>query len=101
MVSSETVSVNLKPTAGFCIKTKTVQDALYKPVGNDSELPLGKGMKIFMNVAWDSNVPAPPETSEEIIEKVLAGTEDQEDAWYVPIVVSEGRLDADKGKHSP
>ena len=59
-----------------------------------------KGLKVFVNIAWDANVPPPPEGSEEVIQKAMLG-EDLDDlnpeGWYVPVIVSDGRQDKDKG----
>lgn len=68
-------------------------------------MTIPKGMKIFVNIAWDANVPPPPEGSEEVVQKTMAG-EDELDAdalasgegWYVPVIVPEPRLDVDKGE---
>ncbi|KAF5352947.1 hypothetical protein D9758_007899 [Tetrapyrgos nigripes] len=107
------ISVTLKPTAGFCIKTKTLQPAVYKPatpnLGPNSlepangPVPIHQGFKLFVNIAWDASVPAPPEGSEEVIQSAMKG-EDVDDennsaGWFVPVVVSEGRQETDKGGH--
>ncbi|KAJ3856065.1 pre-RNA processing PIH1/Nop17-domain-containing protein [Lentinula lateritia] len=77
------LSVSLKPVAGFCIKTS---------------------YKIFVNVAWDANVPPPPDGNEDSIQRAMNGDELDKgnlDAWFVPVIVSEGRFDTDKaGKPS-
>lgn len=55
-----------------------------------------------MNIAWDANVPPPPEGSEEAIQKAMTGEEpdvDDEEQWFVPVVVSEPRSAVDKGEH--
>lgn len=106
-----TTRLDLKPKAGFCIKSSILQDAAYKPVFTDSSLSaissdggapsFPKGLKCFVNIAWDENVPPPPEGSEEAIQHAMKGQEVDElnpDGWYVPVVVSEGRLDKDKGR---
>lgn len=104
--SEKAIRVTIKPTPGFCIKTKTIQDCLYKPsnppsltsplsiTNQDGRVSFPEGLKVFINVAWDSNVPPPPDATEEVIESVIAGSEE---GWFVPIIVSEGRLDVDKG----
>ena len=59
-------------------------------------------MKVFVNVAWDANVPPPPEGSEEAIQRAMRGEEEldesTEQGWFVPVVVSEPRIDKDKGE---
>ncbi|KAJ2934740.1 hypothetical protein H1R20_g2347, partial [Candolleomyces eurysporus] len=65
-------------------------------------------MKVFVNICYDKGVPPPPEGSEDAIQKAMKGEstsplegEDEEEEWYVPVVVSEPRLDKDKaGKQS-
>jgi hypothetical protein len=88
------MKVNLNPSPGFTVKSTTLNDALY------NNIPVPKGLKIFVNIAWDKNVPPPPEGSEDVIQKAMLG-EDLNDlnpeGWYVPTVVSEGREDKDKG----
>ncbi|KAF9025071.1 hypothetical protein BDZ89DRAFT_1114368 [Hymenopellis radicata] len=86
--------VSLKPTAGFCVKTVTLDD-------NKHGL---KGLKVFVNIAWDVQVPAPPPGSEESIQRAMKGHDDDQltgDDWFVPVIVSEPRPDVDKaGKPS-
>ncbi|KAK0236880.1 pre-RNA processing PIH1/Nop17-domain-containing protein, partial [Armillaria nabsnona] len=80
--TSTTKRVTLSPQAGFCVKSST-----------DG----GNGMKVFINIAWDANVPSPPPASDEVIQRAMQG----EDDWYVPVVISEPRGDVDKaGKPS-
>ncbi|KAG6812693.1 hypothetical protein H0H92_001322 [Tricholoma furcatifolium] len=95
--------IALKPVAGFCIKSSTNQPALYTPDdGQPVTIPVG--FKVFVNIAWDPNVPAPPPGSEEMIHRAMQGQDVDElnpDGWYVPVVVSNGRQDKDKaGKPS-
>ncbi|KAK0497700.1 pre-RNA processing PIH1/Nop17-domain-containing protein [Armillaria luteobubalina] len=80
MTSSSTKRVTLTPQAGFCVKSST------------------DGTKVFINIAWDPNVPAPPPASDDVIQRAMQG---DDDGWYVPVVVSEPRADTDKaGKPS-
>ncbi|PBK92670.1 hypothetical protein ARMGADRAFT_1013211 [Armillaria gallica] len=82
---STTKRVTLTPQAGFCVKSSTNG---------------GNGMKVFINIAWDANVPSPPPASNEVIQRAMQG-EDDDEGWYVPVVVSEPRGDVDKaGKPS-
>ncbi|KAF6750891.1 pre-RNA processing PIH1/Nop17-domain-containing protein [Ephemerocybe angulata] len=122
--------VTLTPTAGFCVKSTTLEHGLLpppaptpspnastspKPIGTSpggllepapQPIPVAKGMKVFVNICYDKNVPPPPDASEEVIQRAMKGTDetddkDAEDEWYVPVVVSEPRTDKDKaGKMS-
>lgn len=118
-LKSSTVRVNLSPAAGFCIKSKTLQSAVCK-VSSQSQsatkldgtpspasltslpgtLSIAKGTKVFVNIAWDSNVPPPPEGNEEAVQKAMRGEEELDESveqgWFVPVVVSEPRTDIDK-----
>ncbi|KAH8112119.1 hypothetical protein DFH11DRAFT_1788451 [Phellopilus nigrolimitatus] len=70
-------------------------------------LQIPKGTKVFLNIAWDKHVPAPPPVDEAVVRRAMMG-EDLEDgagigegAYYVPVVVSEPREATDKsGKSS-
>ncbi|KAJ3891897.1 pre-RNA processing PIH1/Nop17-domain-containing protein [Lentinula edodes] len=105
------LSVSLKPVAGFCIKTSTVQPSSFTPLSlkqspsaQDTSISIPQGYKIFVNVAWDANVPPPPDGNEDAIQRAMNGDELDKgnlDDWFVPVIVSEGRLDTDKaGKPS-
>ncbi|KAJ3773294.1 pre-RNA processing PIH1/Nop17-domain-containing protein [Lentinula raphanica] len=101
------LSVSLKPIAGFCIKTTTVQPSSYTPSSLKRSLNaqtdsthIPSGFKIFVNVAWDANVPPPPDGNEEAIQRAMRGDDLDKgnlDNWFVPVIVSEGRFDTDKG----
>ncbi|KAJ6524476.1 PIH1 family [Mycena capillaripes] len=84
--------VSLKPIAGFCIKSTTIQPAVLKDVA----VPVHR--KIFINIAWDAQVPPPPEGNEEAIHRAMHGEDDDlnPDSWFVPVIVSEPRQDNDK-----
>ncbi|KAL0577167.1 hypothetical protein V5O48_004806 [Marasmius crinis-equi] len=108
------ISVTLKPVPGFCIKSTALQPGIYTPVPSETpstslepkhtSIPVPSGLKIFINIAWDQNVPPPPKTSEEAIKRAMSGETGnpaQEEDYFVPVVVSEGRPDTDKaGKPS-
>lgn len=117
----DTTRVDLTPKPGFCVKTSALQSAVCRVTGQSFLAPVDKptnaiapvpgtivipqGMKVFVNIAWDANVPPPPEGSEEAIQRAMAGEEEiDEDAiargdlWFVPVVVSEPRSDTDKGE---
>ncbi|KIJ34548.1 hypothetical protein M422DRAFT_262303 [Sphaerobolus stellatus SS14] len=102
--------VNITPTPGFVVKTTTTQAGFYT-VPNPSPPPpsirhaIPVGLKIFINVAYSSEIPPPPtnglpkEEEEEIIRKAIEG--DEGTTYFVPLVVSDGRDDKDKaGKPS-
>ncbi|TFK24898.1 hypothetical protein FA15DRAFT_388240 [Coprinopsis marcescibilis] len=121
-----TTSVQLTPTPGFCIKSTTLEPGILPPTTTphaapssnspspgglleptaQAATPVPVGMKVFVNIAWDKNVPPPPEGSEEVIQKAMKGDEDvtqrdNKSGWYVPVIVSDPRLDKDKaGKPS-
>ncbi|KAJ7041272.1 pre-RNA processing PIH1/Nop17-domain-containing protein [Mycena alexandri] len=103
------VSVSLKPSAGFCIKTTLVKSAILQPQSsvppgpNSLEPPnpsiaVPANRKIFINFAWDAQVPPPPEGNEEAIQRAMHGEDEHlnPDAWFVPVIVSEPRQDTDK-----
>lgn len=107
-------NVTLKPNPFACIKSSTLSDSFYTPraqpkppAGNalleisSNGIAIPKGLKVFVNIAFDMNVPAPPEGSEEAIQKAMQGEELDElnpEGWYVPTIVSDGRQDTDKGR---
>lgn len=107
--------VDLRPIAGFCIKSSTLQPGVYTPIPIPQQapntlepvnapLPIPKGLKVFINIAWDINVPPPPEGGEDAIQRAMLGEEIDDldpDGWYVPVVVSEPRQDKDKGMYNP
>ncbi|KAL5498350.1 hypothetical protein ACEPAH_2492 [Sanghuangporus vaninii] len=131
----DTVRVPLTPSAGFCIKSLTTQPGFYtyvdapppsSPSSSKKQTPqmrsnllepeskisprtlqIPVGTKVFLNIAWDRRVPAPPEASEEVVRRAMAGADLDDDerdgleGYYVPVVVSEPREDLDKsGKPS-
>ena len=64
-----------------------------------------RGFKIFLNICWDSGVPAPPQRSEQDIRKAMMGEDlllekgDSPGPYFVPVVVSDGRPITDKCKY--
>ncbi|KAI9060119.1 hypothetical protein FKP32DRAFT_1632973 [Trametes sanguinea] len=105
---SGTTRISLTPTPGFCIKSTSLNTTTLPPSPSTAApVSIPANLKIFVNIAWDKNVPAPPETSEAAIERAIAGdvalavdASDPED-WFVPVIVSEPRQDKDKaGKPS-
>jgi hypothetical protein len=85
-LAGSTTRVTLTPKAGFVVKsTLKSKDA---PV------------KVFINVCWDSNVPPPPEAEEKAVRAAMLGQDDeteQQQAYFIPVIVSDPRNDADKG----
>ncbi|KAI0632906.1 pre-RNA processing PIH1/Nop17-domain-containing protein [Trametes polyzona] len=108
MASPATTRISLAPTPGFCIKSTSLNSVsirLSQPPNADAQpapksIPVPVDLKVFVNIAWDKHVPAPPERSEAAIERAIAGDvavdpTDPED-WYVPVIVPEPRPDKDK-----
>lgn len=111
-MDNATIRVTLTPSPGFCIKSATLQAALFKVTGQSDGIPktgavaispgpttlsIPKGQKVFINFAWDANVPPPPEGSEEEIKRAMVGEQgDGGSGWFVPVIVSEPRNDLDK-----
>ncbi|KAF4611452.1 hypothetical protein D9613_003812 [Agrocybe pediades] len=109
--SSNFVRIELAPKPGFCVKstllTPGILPAPKQPPQSNANLlepapdptPLPKGLKVFINIAWDSNVPPPPEGSEDAIKRAMQGEDIDENnpsGWYVPMIISNGRQDKDK-----
>ncbi|TDL26793.1 hypothetical protein BD410DRAFT_782854 [Rickenella mellea] len=125
--SSSSTRVTLSPSPGFTVKSSTTDSAVYtlstpdqsvQPPSTASSsknllepttpkspvLLIPKGIKTFLNIAWDKNVPAPPPASEDAIRRAMMGedieaalTENGKDGVYiVPVIVSEPREDKDK-----
>ncbi|TFK83862.1 hypothetical protein K466DRAFT_655013 [Polyporus arcularius HHB13444] len=104
-MASATTQVHLAPSAGFCVKS-SAQNTVSVPT-KDPAVPITipAGLKIFVNIAWDANVPPPPDGSDAAIERAMADNTpveaDQASQWFVPVIVSEPRFDTDKaGKPS-
>ena len=112
------IPVSLAPRPGFCVKSKTLSPGVIYPKPSTDKtnvnllepattaIPIPPHYKIFINIAWDANVPPPPEGSEDAIQRAMLG-EDQIDehsnpnGWYVPVIVSNPREDKDKGMCHP
>jgi hypothetical protein len=108
-------TATLKPIPGFCVKSKTLQAGSYKTPAssvptsgnfilgestNPSVVPIPLGLKVFINIAWDANVPPPPEGVDIAISNAFGEVVDGHDAdhLYIPVVISHGRPDTDKGQ---
>ncbi|KIK11810.1 hypothetical protein PISMIDRAFT_19213 [Pisolithus microcarpus 441] len=111
--ANKQVAVTLNPVPGFCVKTRATNDTVVHAsitdgadVSRDTQvnrgshlIPVTKDLKIFVNIAWDSNVPPPPQGSEEAVQRAMRGLHIDEsgpDSWFVPLVVSDARRDSDK-----
>jgi hypothetical protein len=106
-------SIRLNPLPGFCLKSKALQDAVVPSTATSFSDTLGsisnapftvpKGLKVFINIAWDSNVPPPPPASEDEIQNAMLGEyfDQLNNGWFVPVIVSDLRDDKDKGWYSP
>lgn len=96
-----TIPVQLSPTPGFCIKSSSLQPGhLFTSHGDGTSrssalapIVVQEGFKIFLNIAWDKNVPPPPDA----IQREDLDAFDP-DGWVVPVIVSAGREDTDKGQ---
>ncbi|KAA1474071.1 hypothetical protein DENSPDRAFT_840605 [Dentipellis sp. KUC8613] len=106
-MASPTIPVALAPSAGFCIKTASLDAGTYNAgsaTAAGRAIAVPRGLKIFVNVAWDKNVPPPPDGSEDAIQRAMDGQDPDNlnpEGWFVPVIVSPGREDKDKaGKPS-
>jgi hypothetical protein len=113
---SSSVALTLNPVPGFCVKSNTLQPAVvhrtatsHPPSAPSDTLgavsnTIPKGLKVFVNIAWDTNVPPPPLGSEDAIQKAMHGRdydESNSDEWFIPVLVSDLRNDKDKGRCCP
>ncbi|KIK37957.1 hypothetical protein CY34DRAFT_108871 [Suillus luteus UH-Slu-Lm8-n1] len=108
---SSSVALTLNPVPGFCVKSIALQPAVVHrtatshPLSTPSDTTgassntIPKGLKVFVNIAWDTNVPPPPPASEDAIQKAMLGRdydESNSDGWFIPVIVSDLRDDKDK-----
>lgn len=98
------VAVALNPVPGFCVKSRATNDALIHLTASDqppvNDVHVTKGLKIFVNITWDTNVPPPPPASDDAIGRAMQGLDTDDPnpgTWFVPIVISDARQDSDKG----
>lgn len=113
---SSSVALTLNPVPGFCVKSIALQPAVVHrtatshPLSTPSDTTgassntIPKGLKVFVNIAWDTNVPPPPPASEDAIQKAMLGRdydESNSDGWFIPVIVSDLRDDKDKGRCCP
>ncbi|KAF8553622.1 hypothetical protein OG21DRAFT_1509953, partial [Imleria badia] len=97
------VAVALNPVPGFCVKSRATNDTLICLSDSAPDKPhnvhVEKGLKVFVNIAWDPNVPPPPPASDDAIHRAMQGLDIDEsnpEAWFIPIVLSDARQDSDK-----
>ncbi|KAG2076446.1 hypothetical protein BDR04DRAFT_1089555 [Suillus decipiens] len=108
-MSSSIDSLALNPVPGFCVKSNVLQLAVVPrtaidlppsdPLGALSNTPITipKGLKVFINIAWDINVPPPPAGGEIAIQEAIRGQESKSNTGcFIPAVVSDLRHDKDK-----
>jgi hypothetical protein len=105
---SSITAIPLSPLPGFCVKTKALQETVVPgtatsassdALGTTPNAPIA--LKVFINIAWDANVPPPPLGSEDAIQKAMRGEDFDElnpNGWFVPVIVSDLRDDKDKGR---
>jgi hypothetical protein len=105
-------AIPLSPLPGFCVKTKALQETVVPATATSASsdalgtipnapIAIPKGLKVFVNIAWDANVPPPPLGSEDAIQKAMRGEDFDElnpNGWFVPVIVSDLRDDTDKGR---
>jgi hypothetical protein len=102
--STSNVTVNVSPSPGFCIKSKSLQPgALDVPSVHEraqGPVPLPQGIKVFVNVTWSKDVPPPLDGVEKALDFAARSRRmdlksERDSPIYV--FVSDGRPDADKG----
>lgn len=114
-MASSKITVALNPVPGFCVKSRSTNDTVVHVTASaDSQdthltpasalFPVPKDIKVFVNIAWDANVPPPPEGSEAEIQNAMTGLDIDESSsggWFVPLVLSDARRECDKGRCYP
>ncbi|KAM5530849.1 hypothetical protein V8D89_015493 [Ganoderma adspersum] len=108
-----TTRVSLSPSPGFCVKSSALNSVAFPPdaplssshPSTPTPINIPTGLKIFVNIAWDSNVPPPPDGSDAAIDSAIpdpsAHLPEDVAQWLVPLIVSDPRTDSDKaGKPS-
>lgn len=104
-----TTRVSLSPSPGFCVKSSALNSVAFPadvPLSSSHSSPrspitIPTGLKIFVNIAWDPNVPPPQDGSDAAIDRAMADPSahlpDDVAQWFVPLIVSDPRSDSDKG----
>ncbi|GJJ09347.1 hypothetical protein Clacol_003569 [Clathrus columnatus] len=106
--------VTLNPKAGLVIKSTTLSSGFYynnpfefegpsSSVTNASQLQtnytkiqIPPNRKIFINVAYASEIPPPLTDDEAVVQRALLGQIQEESEYFIPIFVGFGREDKDK-----
>ncbi|KAJ1557339.1 PIH1 domain-containing protein 1, partial [Nowakowskiella sp. JEL0078] len=86
LAASASHTTEISPNPGFVIKTHTL--------AKSEEASVEKDMKVFINMVYSENVPAPPLASDEEIRKALEAQD--AGAYKVPLSLAEKRIDTDK-----
>ncbi|KAG1758134.1 hypothetical protein EDD22DRAFT_850271 [Suillus occidentalis] len=104
---SSSVALTLNPVPGFCVKSIALQPAVVHrtatshPLSTPSDttgassITIPKGLKVFVNIAWDTNVPPPPPASEDAIQKAMLGRDYDEsnpDGLFIPVIIKVGAV---------
>ncbi|KAI0759087.1 pre-RNA processing PIH1/Nop17-domain-containing protein [Fomes fomentarius] len=112
---SATTRVSLSPAAAFCIKSTALNSVTSSPsstlgppnhaAASPATISIPSGLKVFVNIAWDTNVPPPPDGTDAAIQRAISADSDVHPAQavqsFVPVILSDPRLDTDKaGKPS-
>ena len=100
-VTPDKVAVAFNPVPGFCVKSRSTNNAVVHLTGQPDDLHVIKGLKVFVNIAWDENIPPPPPATDDAVQRAMQGLDIDEyspEAWFVPIVLSDARQDSDKGQ---
>ncbi|KAG2035492.1 pre-RNA processing PIH1/Nop17-domain-containing protein [Suillus americanus] len=90
---SSSISLALNPVPGFCVKSNVLHPAVVHRTATSHPPRL----KVFVNIAWDTNVPPPG--SEDAIQKAMRGQDydgSNSEGSLIPVVVSDLRDDKDK-----
>ena len=79
----------ITPKAHFVAKTTVVSPPAVEPAllpTSTTATPFPASRKVFVNIAYSEHIPAPPED-----------VPLNHPAWHLPLILSEPRLDKDKG----
>lgn len=114
--------VTFTPKPGFVVKSSTLHDGFYHhdPSGFVPQAEAGSSAtstitrtnyasrtsvpsnrKIFINIAYVSEVPPPPIEDDAVIHRALLGQVQQDESqpeYFIPVLAGFGREDKDKGK---
>ncbi|KAI0299008.1 hypothetical protein B0F90DRAFT_1631800 [Multifurca ochricompacta] len=101
---TSTVTINVSPSPGFCIKSKLLRPGIFSATSNhessQKSVSLPQGLKVFVNVAWSEDVPPPLEASLLKAIELTAHSSQMETKGGrdgpISVFASDGRLDTDK-----